>query len=152
MATHSNLLAWRIPWTDKPGGLISASAKGNSTSSSLPNSATAPVTQIQEAISDNYVMIFSKTFCSYSTMINMLLHDMNVNYKVVGLDMLEYRSQIQDVLYKMTSERSVLKIFVNGTFIESAIDTYRLHKEKLLLLFHQCCFKKCEKNYSDRFS
>ena len=21
MATHSNLLAWRIPWTDKPGGL-----------------------------------------------------------------------------------------------------------------------------------
>ncbi|XP_043339254.1 glutaredoxin-2, mitochondrial-like [Cervus elaphus] len=118
---------------------VSASAKGNNTSSSLPNSATAPVTQIQEAISDNYVMIFSKTFCSYSTMINMLLQDMNVNYKVVGLDMLEYRSQIQDVLYKMTSERSVLKIFVNGTFIENAIDTYRLHKEeKLLLLFHQC--------------
>jgi len=23
MATHSNILAWRIPWTDKPGGLYS---------------------------------------------------------------------------------------------------------------------------------
>ena len=23
MATHSSLLAWRIPWTEKPGGLQS---------------------------------------------------------------------------------------------------------------------------------
>ena len=22
MATHSNVLAWRIPWTDEPGGLL----------------------------------------------------------------------------------------------------------------------------------
>ena len=76
-------------------------------------------------------------------MVNMLLHGMNVNYKVVGLDMLEYRSQIQDIFYKVTSERSVLKIFVNGTFIGGATDTHRLHKEgKLLPLVHQCHLKK----------
>ena len=23
MATHSNILAWRIPWTEEPGGLRS---------------------------------------------------------------------------------------------------------------------------------
>ena len=23
MATHSSILAWRIPWTEKPGGLFS---------------------------------------------------------------------------------------------------------------------------------
>ena len=23
MATHSNILAWRIPWTGEPGGLLS---------------------------------------------------------------------------------------------------------------------------------
>ena len=23
MATHSNILAWRIPWTEEPGGLLS---------------------------------------------------------------------------------------------------------------------------------
>ena len=23
MATHSSILAWRIPWTEKPGGLYS---------------------------------------------------------------------------------------------------------------------------------
>ena len=22
MATHSNILAWRIPWTEEPGGLL----------------------------------------------------------------------------------------------------------------------------------
>ena len=27
MATHSSILAWRIPWTEEPGGLQSAAAK-----------------------------------------------------------------------------------------------------------------------------
>ena len=27
MATHSNILAWKIPWKDKPGGLQSMVAK-----------------------------------------------------------------------------------------------------------------------------
>ena len=27
MATHSSLLAWRIPWTEKPGGLGSPRAE-----------------------------------------------------------------------------------------------------------------------------
>ena len=27
MATHSSILAWRIPWTEEPGGLQSAELK-----------------------------------------------------------------------------------------------------------------------------
>jgi len=27
MATHSNILAWRIPWTQEPGGLQSRGQK-----------------------------------------------------------------------------------------------------------------------------
>ena len=27
-ATHSSILAWRIPWTDEPGGLQSTGSKG----------------------------------------------------------------------------------------------------------------------------
>ena len=27
MATHSNILAWRIPWTEEPGGLQSMGHK-----------------------------------------------------------------------------------------------------------------------------
>ena len=28
MATHSNILAWRIPWTEEPGGLQSTGSQG----------------------------------------------------------------------------------------------------------------------------
>ena len=28
MATHSSILAWRIPWTEQPGGLQSRGRKG----------------------------------------------------------------------------------------------------------------------------
>ncbi|XP_058389698.1 glutaredoxin 2 isoform X1 [Diceros bicornis minor] len=130
-------------WESLPTCLI---WMGNSTSSSLGKSATAPVNQIQETISDNCVVIFSKTSCSYCTMAKKLFHDINVNYKVVELDMLEYGSQFQDALYKMTGERTVPRIFVNGTFIGGATDTHRLHKEgKLLPLVHQCYLKKSKR-------
>uniref|UniRef100_A0A9L0RL94 Glutaredoxin-2, mitochondrial n=1 Tax=Equus caballus TaxID=9796 RepID=A0A9L0RL94_HORSE len=126
--------------------LATPTRMGNITSSSLGNSATAPVNQIQETISDNCVVIFSKTSCSYCTMAKKLFHDINVNYKVVELDMLEYGSQFQDALYKMTGDRTVPRIFVNGTFIGGATDTHRLHKEgKLLPLVQQCYLKKSER-------
>ena len=28
MATHSSILAWRIPWTEEPGGLQSIGSQG----------------------------------------------------------------------------------------------------------------------------
>ena len=31
MATHSSILAWRLPWTEEPGGLQSLSHKGSDT-------------------------------------------------------------------------------------------------------------------------
>ncbi|XP_021542329.1 glutaredoxin 2 isoform X1 [Neomonachus schauinslandi] len=123
-----------------------ASGMGNNTSSSLGKSATVPVNQIQETISDNCVVIFSKTSCSYCAMAKKLFHDINVKYKVVELDMLEYGSQFQDALYKMTGEKTVPRIFINGTFIGGATDTHRLHKEgKLLPLVHQCYLKKSKR-------
>ena len=31
MATHSNILAWRIPWTEEPSGLQSMGSKESDT-------------------------------------------------------------------------------------------------------------------------
>ena len=31
MATHSNILAWRIPWTEEPGGLWSVESQRDTT-------------------------------------------------------------------------------------------------------------------------
>ncbi|XP_032990035.1 glutaredoxin-2, mitochondrial-like [Rhinolophus ferrumequinum] len=119
-------------------------------SSSLGKPVTPPVNQIQETISDNCVVIFLKTSYSYYTVAKKLFHDINVNCKVVELDMVEYGCQFQDALYRMTGERTVPRIFVNGTFIGGATDTHRLHEEgKLLPLVHQCYLKKSNKNFSD---
>ena len=31
MATHSSILAWRIPWTEEPGGLQSMGSESDTT-------------------------------------------------------------------------------------------------------------------------
>ena len=33
MATHSRILAWRIPWTEEPGGLLGGRGRGGVTKS-----------------------------------------------------------------------------------------------------------------------
>ena len=35
MATHSSILAWKIPWTEEPGGLQSMELQSDVTESSL---------------------------------------------------------------------------------------------------------------------
>ena len=35
MATHSTILAWRIPWTEEPGGLQSTGCKESDTTERL---------------------------------------------------------------------------------------------------------------------
>ena len=35
IATHSSILAWRIPWTEEPGGLVSRVAKSQYTTERL---------------------------------------------------------------------------------------------------------------------
>ena len=36
MATHSSILAWRIPWTEEPGGLQSMRSQESNTTEQLP--------------------------------------------------------------------------------------------------------------------
>uniref|UniRef100_F6V4B7 Glutaredoxin-2, mitochondrial n=1 Tax=Ornithorhynchus anatinus TaxID=9258 RepID=F6V4B7_ORNAN len=92
-----------------------------------------------ETVSDNCVVIFSKTSCSYCDMAKRLFRDMNVNYTAVELDTHEYGSQFQDALHRMTGAGTVPRIFVNGAFVGGATDTRRLHREgKLLPLVQRC--------------
>ncbi|XP_023599867.1 glutaredoxin-2, mitochondrial [Myotis lucifugus] len=143
------LAGTRLAWS----GSGSASRMGNSTPSHLGEARKLLPgirSKLQETISDNCVVIYSKTSCSYCNMAKKLFHDMNISYKAVELDLLEYGSQFQDALAKMTGERTVPRIFVNGTFIGGATDTHRLHQEgKLLPLVHQCYLKKGSKHVGD---
>ncbi|KFQ19192.1 hypothetical protein N331_12301, partial [Merops nubicus] len=112
---------------------------GNSQSASVALSNAAAVNQIQEVISDNCVVIFSKTTCFYCKMAKKVFESMNVHYTAVELDMNTNGSQFQDVLEQMTGGRTVPRVFVNGTFVGGAMDIQRLHEEgKLLPLVNQC--------------
>ncbi|XP_030428752.1 glutaredoxin 2 isoform X1 [Gopherus evgoodei] len=118
---------------------------GNSPSTSMGLSNAATVNKIQETISDNCVVIFSKTTCGYCKMAKKLFQDMNVNYTAVELDMYENGSQFQDILHQMTGGRTVPRVFINGAFIGGATDTQRLHQEgKLLPLVHQCQMRRAK--------
>lgn len=62
---------------------------------------------IQDIISENCVVIFSKTTCFYCEKAKKLFEHMNVNYTAVELDLNENGNQIQDVLEQMTGGRTV---------------------------------------------
>ncbi|XP_009998235.1 PREDICTED: glutaredoxin 2 [Chaetura pelagica] len=116
---------------------------GNSLPASVGLSNAAAVNQIQDIISNNCVVIFSKTTCGYCKMAKKLFEDMNVNYTAIELDMNTNGSQFQDILEQMTGGRTVPRVFVNGTFVGGATDTRKLHEEgKLLPLVHQCQDKR----------
>ena len=42
MATHSSILAWRIPWTEEPGGLQSMGSQESDTTEQLHNDNSPP--------------------------------------------------------------------------------------------------------------
>ncbi|XP_009080205.1 PREDICTED: glutaredoxin 2 [Acanthisitta chloris] len=112
---------------------------GNSQPAAVELSNDAAVNQIQDIISDNCVVIFSKTTCPYCKMAKNLFEGLNVNYTVVELDKNTNGRQFQDILAQMTGARTVPRVFINGTCVGGAEETQKLHKEgKLLPLVHQC--------------
>ncbi|XP_066180735.1 glutaredoxin 2 isoform X2 [Sylvia atricapilla] len=117
------------------------SRMGNShTTAGLSNDAA--VNQIQDIVSHNCVVIFSKTKCPYCKMAKNLFEGLNVNYTAVELDENTNGRQFQDVLEQMTGGRTVPRVFINGTCVGGATDTQKLHEEgKLLPLIDQCQMK-----------
>ena len=55
MATHSSILAWRIPWTEEPGGLQSMGSQRDSTAQTCAHTHahTHTHTQSQSALALN---------------------------------------------------------------------------------------------------
>ncbi|KAM3668449.1 glutaredoxin 2 [Ammospiza maritima maritima] len=112
---------------------------GNRQTACVGLSCGATVNQIQDIISRNCVVIFSKTTCSYCSMTKNLFKRLNVSYTAVELDLNRNGKQFQDILEQMTGGRTVPRVFINGTCVGGATDAQRLHEEgKLLPLINQC--------------
>ncbi|XP_075473046.1 glutaredoxin 2 [Ascaphus truei] len=102
----------------------------NSASISLPSES---VKMVQEMVSQNSVVIFSKTSCPYCTMAKEAFNDINVSYKTVELDQQEHGNQIQEALLQITGARTVPRVFVNGTCIGGGTETRKLKEDGKLL-------------------
>ncbi|KAM9383970.1 glutaredoxin 2 isoform 5-T5 [Pholidichthys leucotaenia] len=113
---------------------------GNFTSSSSGSlSSTACVQYVQEVVSQNCIVIFSKTTCPYCKMAKNVFNEIGARYKVIELDEHNDGRSLQDALAKVTGARTVPRVFVNGNCIGGGSDTRQLHQQgKLVPLIEQC--------------
>lgn len=72
---------------------------------------------IQQEVSSQCVVIFSKTYCSYCRASKQLFKNLGVDVKTIELDNRQDCDRLQDVLGAMTGARSVPRVFVNGKCI-----------------------------------
>ncbi|XP_055364146.1 glutaredoxin 2 isoform X2 [Betta splendens] len=113
-------------------GNYSSSVSGSLTS-------TACVQYVQEVVSQNCVVIFSKTTCPYCRMAKNVFNEIGATYKVIELDEHNDGRSLQEALAQMTGARTVPRVFVNGNCIGGGSDTKQLHQQgKLLPLIEQC--------------
>ncbi|KAM7012130.1 glutaredoxin 2 isoform 2-T2 [Tautogolabrus adspersus] len=113
---------------------------GNFTSSSTATlSSTSCARYLQEMVSQNCVVIFSKTTCPYCKMAKNVFNEIGATYKVVELDEHNDGRRLQEALAQMTGARTVPRVFVNGNCIGGGSDTKQLHQQgKLQPLIEQC--------------
>eukprot|EP00607_Mallomonas_marina_P003264 CAMPEP_0182427746 /NCGR_PEP_ID=MMETSP1167-20130531/19166_1 /TAXON_ID=2988 /ORGANISM="Mallomonas Sp, Strain CCMP3275" /LENGTH=123 /DNA_ID=CAMNT_0024610197 /DNA_START=106 /DNA_END=477 /DNA_ORIENTATION=+ len=69
---------------------------------------------IKDAISANKVMIFSKSYCPFCTRAKSVFSGMNTEFKAVELDEIKEGAEIQAALLKMSGQRTVPNVYVNG--------------------------------------
>jgi glutaredoxin len=61
--------------------------------------------------------VFSKTYCPFCTATINMFKEMNVDAEVIEMDVIKSGDLIQDELHKMTGQRSVPNVFVNGQHV-----------------------------------
>ncbi|KAK4521113.1 low-affinity Fe(2+) transport protein [Mucor velutinosus] len=82
---------------------------------------------INELITKNKVMVFSKSYCPYCLEAKDLLRELNIAYKAIELDQDPLGYVIQQTLADMTGQWTVPNIFINATSIGGYDDLDALH-------------------------
>ncbi|BBN10052.1 glutaredoxin 3 [Marchantia polymorpha subsp. ruderalis] len=71
----------------------------------------------QTLVSENAVVVFSKSYCPYCIKVKQLLSSLGAKMKVVELDDEKDGDEIQSALAKWTKQRTVPNVFVGGQHI-----------------------------------
>lgn len=82
----------------------------------------------KQEISNNKVVVFSKSYCPYCSKTKELFEDLGVDATVYELNEMDNGQAIQDALLKMTGQRTVPNVFINGQHIGGNDKTQALNK------------------------
>ncbi|KAI0307639.1 thioredoxin-like protein [Multifurca ochricompacta] len=86
---------------------------------------------VDQTISENRVVIFSKSYCPYCKSAKDLFSTRfpNVDVKIMELDLRHDGSEIQEYLQQLTTQRTVPNIFINQKHIGGNDNLQALHKK-----------------------
>ncbi|WOH01824.1 hypothetical protein DCAR_0521209 [Daucus carota subsp. sativus] len=101
---------------------------------------------VRKTVSDNPVVVYSKSWCSYSTEVKQLFKRLGVQPLVIELDQLGPQGpQLQKVLERLTGQHTVPNVFIGAKHIGGCTDTIKLHRKgELEPLLSEACGKKAE--------
>ncbi|XP_046354287.2 thioredoxin reductase 1, cytoplasmic-like isoform X2 [Haliotis rufescens] len=89
---------------------------------------------LQDYISKNKVMIFSKTTCPFCQKVKDLFKTLNVEYTALEIDKLDNMSAIQAGLFELTGQKTVPNVFINGNHIGGCDSVLKLHSDNRLMV------------------
>ncbi|XP_062869278.1 glutaredoxin 2 [Trichomycterus rosablanca] len=104
---------------------------------------------VQDVVSHNCIVIFSKTTCPYCKMAKDVFNEIGATYKVIELDKHNEGRQLQEVLAQISGARTVPRVFINGECIGGGSDTQQLHRQGKLLPLIQKCSPCCMSDSAD---
>jgi len=84
---------------------------------------------IKEQISNNPVMLFTKTTCSYCSIAKRTLTDIGCSFAEESLDKRDDMDKMQDMLLALTGERTVPRVFIGGACIGGGSETMTLNSQ-----------------------
>ncbi|KAI3749585.1 hypothetical protein L2E82_20199 [Cichorium intybus] len=85
---------------------------------------------VKKTITDNPVVVYSKTWCSYSSEVKSLFNRLGVQPLVVELDQMGAQGpQLQKVLERLTGQHTVPNVFIGGKHIGGCSETVKLHRK-----------------------
>mmetsp|Transcript_34225 Transcript_34225/g.59892 ORF Transcript_34225/g.59892 Transcript_34225/m.59892 type:complete len:105 (-) Transcript_34225:1752-2066(-) len=73
--------------------------------------------EIQSHIKNTKVLVYSKTYCSYSAQTKNSLQQLNIPATICELDQIPNGDEVQAALQSITGQKSVPNIFIGGVHV-----------------------------------
>ncbi|KAJ8435275.1 hypothetical protein Cgig2_030030 [Carnegiea gigantea] len=109
---------------------IIRATSSSSSSSSSSSFGSRLEESVKKTVNDNAVVVYSKTWCSYSSEVKSLFKRLGVEPLVIELDELGPQGpQLQKVLERITGQHTVPNVFIGGKHIGGCTDTVKLYRK-----------------------